>query len=48
MLYLDYSREPDPWIPTPFGGNENLDANQFLKGMNELVYGEVPGIMIFE
>jgi 1,4-alpha-glucan branching enzyme len=43
MLYLDYSREPGEWIPNRFGGRENLDAVDFLKRTNELVFGSRPG-----
>lgn len=43
MLYLDYSRESDEWIPNEYGGNENLGAIAFLKRLNEAVYGEHPG-----
>ncbi|MQX35369.1 1,4-alpha-glucan branching protein GlgB [Roseospira navarrensis] len=43
MLYLDYSREADDWIPNKFGGRENLEAIDFLRRMNELVYGHFPG-----
>jgi 1,4-alpha-glucan branching enzyme len=42
MLYLDYSREPDEWIPNEFGGNENLEAVSFLKRFNEVVHLEYP------
>ncbi|HEX7165743.1 MAG TPA: 1,4-alpha-glucan branching protein GlgB [Acidimicrobiales bacterium] len=45
MLYLDYSRKEGEWIPNEFGGRENLDAVQFLKEMNEVVYGRHPGVM---
>ncbi|MEO1093064.1 MAG: 1,4-alpha-glucan branching enzyme, partial [Pseudomonadota bacterium] len=45
MLYLDYSREDDAWIPNQYGGNENLEAIGFLRQLNELVYGEYPGAM---
>ncbi len=45
MLYRDYSRQPGEWVPNVFGGRENLEAIDFLRRMNETVYGEVPGIM---
>jgi len=38
MLYLDYSREADEWIPNRYGGNENLEAVEFLRRMNEQVH----------
>jgi 1,4-alpha-glucan branching enzyme len=43
MLYLDYSRNAGEWIPNRFGGRENLEAVDFLKRMNELVFGGRPG-----
>ncbi len=45
MLYRDYSRKAGEWIPNVHGGRENLEAIDFLKRMNETVYGDVPGIM---
>jgi 1,4-alpha-glucan branching enzyme len=45
MLYLDYSRKAGEWIPNPHGGNENIEAIAFLRRMNELAYGQHPGIM---
>jgi 1,4-alpha-glucan branching enzyme len=45
MLYLDYSRKENEWIPNMFGGRENLEAIDFIKRMNELVYGHHEGVM---
>jgi 1,4-alpha-glucan branching enzyme len=42
MLYLDYSRQAGEWIPNQYGGNENLEAIDFLRRFNELVH-QVPG-----
>ncbi|MEO7649896.1 MAG: 1,4-alpha-glucan branching enzyme, partial [Bryobacteraceae bacterium] len=42
MLYLDYSRKADEWVPNQYGGNENLEAIDFLRRFNELVH-TVPG-----
>jgi 1,4-alpha-glucan branching enzyme len=45
MLYLDYSRSEGQWVPNEHGGREDLDAIQFLKQLNEVVYGRVPGVI---
>jgi 1,4-alpha-glucan branching enzyme len=45
MLYLDYSRKAGEWVPNRYGGNENLEAIDFLRRINELAYGRHPGIM---
>ena len=45
MLYLDYSRQPGQWIPNRHGGNENLEAIEFLRQMNRSVYSNAPGII---
>jgi 1,4-alpha-glucan branching enzyme len=44
MLYLDYSRAAGEWIPNRHGGNENLEAIDFLKALNEQVYRAHPDI----
>ena len=43
MLYLDYSRDQGDWVPNRFGGNEDLDAVDFLRSVNTVVYREHPG-----
>ena len=45
MLYRDYSRKGGEWIPNRFGGRENLEAVEFLKRMNAVVYGDDPSVM---
>jgi len=43
MLYLDYSRKENEWIPNIHGGRENLEAVAFLKRFNEELYQQYPG-----
>lgn len=43
MLYLDYSRRADQWLPNKFGGRENLEAIDFLKQLNVMVHQDFPG-----
>ncbi len=45
MLYLDYSRPAGEWTPNEFGGREDLEAVEFLKQLNEVIYGREPGII---
>ena len=44
MLYLDYSRKAGEWEPNQFGGNENLEAIDFLRRFNEEVYRHFPDV----
>ena len=44
MLYLDYSRKKDEWIPNEHGGRENLDAILFLRDFNESIYSSFPDV----
>jgi 1,4-alpha-glucan branching enzyme len=43
MLYRDYSREAGGWSPNVHGGNENLEAIDFLRGLNDALAEEHPG-----
>ncbi len=46
MLYLDYSREPDDWVPNMYGGNENLEAIDFMRHMNTITHEQHPGTVV--
>ncbi len=46
MLYLDYSREEGQWIPNKDGGRENLGAVEFLRQLNQSVYGRHPDVQM--
>jgi 1,4-alpha-glucan branching enzyme len=46
MLYLDYSRTEGEWVPNAYGGNENLEAIEFLKETARTVYGRNPGALL--
>ena len=45
MLYLDYSRAADEWLPNKYGGRENLEAIDFLKEMNLQAHTQFQGVM---
>lgn len=45
MLYLNYSRKEGEWLPNCFGGQENLEAIEFLKQLNIQVHEHFPGVL---
>jgi 1,4-alpha-glucan branching enzyme len=47
MLYLDYSRREGEWIPNRYGGNENLEAIEFLRRLNAEVYRAHPDVQTY-
>lgn len=47
MLYLDYSKGQGEWTPNKYGGNEHLEAIEFLKDFNSILHREFPGIITF-
>ena len=46
MLYLDYDRRDGEWCPNVHGGNENLEAIEFLKHLNESVFLKHPDVLM--
>ena len=46
MLYLDYSRKEGEWIPNRYGGKENLDAIEFLRHANTIIYQYHPNTLL--
>ncbi len=46
MLYLDYSRLEGQWIPNELGGNENLEAIEFIRQLNSACYSANEGIVM--
>lgn len=46
MVYLDYSRKEGGWIPNKYGGNEYLEAIDFLRDCNDAVKTFYPNVMM--
>ena len=46
MLYLDYARQKEEWIPNRFGGRENLEAIDFIRNLNKAVYELHPDVQM--
>ena len=46
MLYLDYGKQDGEWIPNIYGGNENLEAVEFLKHLNSIFKKKHPGAVL--
>lgn len=44
ILRLDYSRKEGEWEPNAFGSNGNLEAIQFVKDFNAMVYRDFPDV----
>ncbi len=46
ILYLDYDRKPGEWLPNIYGGNENLEALEFLKQLTTVIHKDNPGAIL--
>jgi 1,4-alpha-glucan branching enzyme len=45
MLYLDYQREDGAWVANKYGGRENIEAADFLRQMNHVIFSYFPGVL---
>ena len=46
MLYLDFSRRKEDFVPNRYGGNHNLEAIDFLRELNNATHAGYPGIVV--
>lgn len=46
VLYLDYAKTPEQWLPNIYGGNENLDGIEFFKHLNSVFKKNNPDILL--
>ena len=46
MLYLDYGKNDGEWVANIYGGNENLDAVEFLKHLNSIMKKRNKGVLM--
>jgi 1,4-alpha-glucan branching enzyme len=44
MLKLNYSRKEGEWEPNEHGGNGNLEAIQFIKDLNHMIFRDFPDV----
>ncbi|MBF2097237.1 MAG: 1,4-alpha-glucan branching enzyme [Gloeomargaritaceae cyanobacterium C42_A2020_066] len=45
MLYLDYGRKDGEWAVNQYGGREHLEAVDFLRQVNHVLFSYFPGVV---
>ncbi|MGJ3251724.1 MAG: 1,4-alpha-glucan branching enzyme [Elainellaceae cyanobacterium] len=45
MLYLDYLRKDGEWVANEYGGREHIEAADFLRQMNHVLFSYFPGVL---
>ena len=45
MLYRDYLRPDGEWVANQYGGRENIEAADFLRQVNHVLFSYFPGIL---
>ena len=45
MLYLNYCRKDGEWVANDYGGCENIEAANFLRQVNSLLFSYFPGTL---
>ncbi len=46
MLYLNYARKDGEWTPNIYGGDENLEAVEFLQKLNTAIFAAHPDVLM--
>ena len=46
MLYLDYDKKPDEWVPNVYGNNKNLESIAFFQKLNSYMASVYPDVMM--
>ena len=46
MIYLDYDRRPDEWVPNVYGDNRCLEAIAFFRKLNSHIKGAYPDVLM--